>query len=105
MWQITIPLLVSVTRRWGLFWNHPGDGAVQLLPNSTNFTATTQRQIDLWVTTSDSSDSDTAPFADIMRQYADATGHAPVLPAFATGFWQSRMRYRTTDELLDVAER
>jgi alpha-D-xyloside xylohydrolase len=31
------------------------------------------------------------------------TGHAPVLPEWAAGFWQSKLRYRTQEELLEVA--
>eukprot|EP00041_Stephanoeca_diplocostata_P033770 m.1123353 g.1123353 ORF g.1123353 m.1123353 type:complete len:893 (-) comp24405_c0_seq1:378-3056(-) len=43
-------------------------------------------------------------YAAIMRQYADATGHAPVLPDYALGFWQSKCRYRTSDELVDIVD-
>jgi alpha-D-xyloside xylohydrolase len=39
----------------------------------------------------------------MMSHYSDATGHAPPLPEFATGFWQSKLRYQTQDELLAVA--
>ena len=38
-----------------------------------------------------------------MERYADLTGHAPVLPEWASGFWQCKLRYRTQDELLAVA--
>ncbi len=41
--------------------------------------------------------------ADIMQNYVDATGHAPMLPEWAAGFWQCKLRYRTQDELLEVA--
>lgn len=34
----------------------------------------------------------------------DATGHAPLLPYFASGFWQSKNRYRNQTEVLDVAQ-
>ena len=43
-------------------------------------------------------------YTSLLHQYADATGHAPLLPDTVTGFWQSKMRYRSTDELLDVAQ-
>ncbi len=39
----------------------------------------------------------------MLRAYADVTGHAPLLPGWAAGFWQCKLRYRTQDELLDVA--
>jgi len=38
-----------------------------------------------------------------MRRYADVTGHAPLLPKDVMGFWQSKMRYRSSDELADIA--
>jgi alpha-D-xyloside xylohydrolase len=41
--------------------------------------------------------------ADVLRRYADATGHAPELPDWAAGFWQCKLRYRTQEELLAVA--
>ena len=40
----------------------------------------------------------------ILSSYADLTGHAPVLPNYATGFWQSKMRYRSADEIVAIAE-
>jgi len=46
------------------------------------------RQIDYYITASDS-------YNEIMESYADATGHPPVLPEFAAGFWQCKLRYRT----------
>ncbi len=38
-----------------------------------------------------------------MAHYVDATGHAPVLPAWAAGFWQCKLRYASQEELLAVA--
>src|SRR5438874_1764256 len=54
------------------------------------------RQVDYWVTTGDRP-------ATILSNYADATGHAPMLPEWASGFWQSKLRYRDQAELLAVA--
>jgi len=31
-------------------------------------------------------------------------GHPPVLPEFASGFWQCKNRYRNQSELLDIAQ-
>ena len=41
--------------------------------------------------------------AEIMGRYADITGHAPLMPEWAEGFWQCKLRYKTQDELLSVA--
>ena len=92
--EVTIPFLVS-SRGYGLLWNNPGVGRVELASNGTRWVADSAAQIDYWITAG-------SP-AQILARYADATGHAPVLPEWAAGFWQSKLRYRTQDELLGVA--
>ena len=39
---------------------------------------------------------------DVISRYRELTGKAQVMPKWAMGFWQSRERYKTQDELLDV---
>ena len=39
-----------------------------------------------------------------VRGYRRLTGKSPVLPEWAMGFWQSRQRYRTQDELLSTVK-
>ena len=92
--EVTIPFLLS-SRGYGLLWNNPAIGRVELAANGTRWTADSARQIDYWITAG-------SP-AQILRNYADATGHPPVLPEWAAGFWQCKLRYRTQDELLAVA--
>jgi alpha-D-xyloside xylohydrolase len=92
--EVTIPFLFS-SRGYGLLWNCPATGRVELARNGTRWVADSARQIDYWVTTGDP--------AAIMHNYAGATGHAPMLPEWASGFWQSKLRYRTQEELLAVA--
>ncbi|HWA24034.1 MAG TPA: glycoside hydrolase family 31 protein [Lacunisphaera sp.] len=93
--QISIPFLVS-SRGYGLLWHHPGMGRVELGRTQTRWVADATRLIDYVVTTGDG-------YAGVMARYADLTGHAPVLPAWAAGFWQCKLRYKTQDELLAVA--
>lgn len=93
--EVTIPFMVS-SRGYGLLWNSPATGRVELADNGTRWVSDSARQIDYWVTTGNDP-------AAIMANYADVTGHPPVLPEFASGFWQSKLRYRTQDELLGVA--
>lgn len=93
--EVTIPFLLS-SRGYGLLWNNPAIGRVELATNGTRWVADSARQLDYWVTTGEGP-------ADVLRNYADATGHAPPMPEWATGFWQSKLRYRTQDELLAVA--
>jgi alpha-D-xyloside xylohydrolase len=93
--EVSIPFLFS-SRGYGLLWNSPAVGRVEFAANGTRWVAESARQIDYWVTTGDGP-------AAIMHSYADATGHAPMLPEWAAGFWQSKLRYRTQDELMAVA--
>jgi len=39
---------------------------------------------------------------DVISGYRQITGKAQVMPLWSMGFWQSRERYKTQDELLDV---
>ncbi|NUP53945.1 MAG: glycoside hydrolase family 31 protein [Catenulispora sp.] len=91
----TIPFLYS-SRGYGLLWNNPAMGRVELGADATGWIAEQSRQIDYWITAGDTP-------AQVMAAYADATGHPPLLPEWASGFWQSKLRYRTQEELLSVA--
>ncbi|MEU8489389.1 TIM-barrel domain-containing protein [Streptomyces sp. NPDC048641] len=93
--EVTIPFALS-NRGYGLLWNSPAVGRVELAVTGTRWVADSARQIDYWITAGDRP-------ADILRSYADATGHAPELPSWASGFWQCKLRYRTQEELLTVA--
>jgi len=52
--------------------------------------------MDYWITAGDTP-------AEILSNYTAVTGHAPMMPDWATGFWQCKLRYQTQDELLSVA--
>jgi alpha-D-xyloside xylohydrolase len=93
--EVSIPFLFS-SRGYGLLWNNPAIGRVELGLTGTRWVADSARQIDYWVTTGPGP-------AAILGNYADATGHPPMLPEWAAGFWQSKLRYRTQEELLEVA--
>jgi alpha-D-xyloside xylohydrolase len=92
--EVSIPFLLS-NRGYGLLWNNPAIGRVELAENGTRWVADSARQIDYWVTAGQPD--------DILRRYADATGHTPMLPEWAAGFWQCKLRYRSQEELLSVA--
>ncbi|MFD4548563.1 TIM-barrel domain-containing protein [Streptomyces sp. NPDC058466] len=93
--EVSIPFALS-SRGYGLLWNLPAVGRVEFAANQTRWVADAAEQIDYWITTAPDP-------AGILAHYADATGHAPVLPEWALGLWQSRLRYRTQDELLATA--
>ncbi|MEJ2854096.1 MULTISPECIES: glycoside hydrolase family 31 protein [unclassified Saccharothrix] len=90
-----IPFLHS-SRGYGLLWHNPALGRVELGADTTRWIADSTTQLDYWIIAGDTP-------ADIMAGYADATGHPPLLPEWASGFWQSKLRYRDQEELLAVA--
>ncbi|RKT19934.1 alpha-D-xyloside xylohydrolase [Streptomyces sp. 1114.5] len=90
-----VPFLHS-SRGYGLLWNNPATGRVELGADTTRWTADGGGRIDYWITAGDTP-------ARILDSYTRATGRPPLLPAWASGFWQSKLRYRTQDELLTVA--
>jgi alpha-D-xyloside xylohydrolase len=93
--EVSIPFLLS-NRGYGLLWNNPAVGRVELGQSQTRWVADATPQMDYWITVGDTP-------ADIMAHYADATGHVPNLPEWAASFWQCKLRYRTQEELLEVA--
>ena len=93
--EISVPFFVS-NRQYGFMWHNPAVGRVELAQNRTRWAANVSTGIDYLVTTGDS-------YADILGNYASITGHAPTMPEWATGFWQCKLRYRTQEELLNVA--
>lgn len=91
--EVSIPFVVS-ERGYGFLWNLPGTGRVDFASNEIRWHADQTVGLDYWVTAGSPE--------EILAHYADATGHVPELPAWASGFWQSKLRYRTQEELLDV---
>jgi alpha-D-xyloside xylohydrolase len=93
--EVNIPFLVS-SRGYGLLWNHPGIGRVELGTTVTRWVSEATRQWDYWITAADDP-------AALLCAYTEVTGRAPLLPAWAAGFWQCKLRYKTQDELLGIA--
>lgn len=54
-------------------------------------------QIDYYFVKGDNAD-------DVIKGYRTLTGKAPIAPKWALGFWQSRERYKTQQEIIDVVK-
>jgi alpha-D-xyloside xylohydrolase len=93
--EAAIPFALS-SRGYGFLWNNPAIGRVELAENLTRWVAEATRLLDYYVVTGDSP-------SEILERYVNATGRPPMLPEWALGFWQSKLRYRTQEELLEVA--
>lgn len=92
--EVCIPFYVS-SLGYGFLWNNPGVGRVELSTNLTRWVMEATRGIDYYIAAGDTP-------GEIIEKYVDATGHPPLLPDFALGFWQCKLRYRTQAELLAV---
>lgn len=93
--QASVPFSLS-SLGYGLLWNNPGVGRAVFGKNITTFEAYATKEMDYWITAADTP-------SKIVEQYAEATGKVPMMPDYAMGFWQCKLRYQTQEELLEVA--
>jgi alpha-D-xyloside xylohydrolase len=93
--QSSVPFMLS-NLGYGLLWNNPAVGEVHFAANQTVWRARVTDQLDYWITAGDQP-------SELVENYAAVTGKASIMPEFATGFWQSKLRYRTQEEVLMVA--
>ncbi len=76
----------------GLLYNEPQPDADR---HSVQMTSDVARSIDYYVTMGADTNA-------VLDGYRRLTGAATMMPKWAYGFWQSRQRYRTQDELVGV---
>ena len=93
--QASVPFMVS-SLGYGFLWNNPAVGRVMFGKNITTWEAYSTKQLDYWITSGDTP-------AEIEERYADVTGKVPMMPDWAMGFWQCKLRYQTQEELLNIA--
>lgn len=94
--KCTIPYVYS-SRGYGFLWNVPSTGLCELSKNRTRWSSDCCHAIDYVVIAG-------TPM-ETSKVLSDLTGYAPKMPEWATGFWQSRLRYETQEELLSVAKK
>ena len=93
--QISVPFLLS-SRGYGFLWNNPAIGRATFAENVTEWHVDATKCIDFWVTAAPTP-------SEIIERYTEVTGHASPLPENLYGLWQCKLRYRTQEELLEVA--
>jgi alpha-D-xyloside xylohydrolase len=94
--DVAVPLLLS-TKGYGIFWN---TSAVSYFDNrfmrEMKLSAEASQAIDYYFIYG-------PEFDQIIHQYRDMTGHAPLFGEWAYGFFQSKDRYKSDEDLLRVA--
>lgn len=89
---------------YGFLWGMPGYGSVSFNETETVWQAIAAHQLDYFVTVAHAGSTGAQCNMDISSHYVDATGHTPVLPEWAAGYWHSKNRYKSQGELLSAAK-
>jgi alpha-D-xyloside xylohydrolase len=93
--QASVPFAVS-SLGYGFLWNNPGIGRAVFGKNVMTFEAYSTKAMDYWITATNTP-------SEIIETYASVTGRVPMMPDYAMGFWQCKLRYQTQEELLNIA--
>ncbi|HEY8954199.1 TIM-barrel domain-containing protein, partial [Chitinophaga sp.] len=94
-----IPVKIQWTPEGGesylsLKWQEPLSEEEQ---NSFGFCSEAGKQVDYYFVYGNNMD-------EVIAGYRDLTGKAPIVPKWALGFWQSRERYKTQEEILTTVD-
>lgn len=92
----SIPYVYS-SLGYGFLWNLPSTGRVELGNNRMRWCSDSAKTMDYVIIAGTPKEA--------CSRLADLTGHAPTIPEWALGFWQSKLRYETQDQLLAVARK
>jgi alpha-D-xyloside xylohydrolase len=96
--DVAIPLLLS-SKGYGLMWNTASLTYVDnRFPLELNLDSLAGHAIDYYFVYGPQMDQ-------IIHEYRNLTGHTPMLPKWAYGFFQSKDRYVSQDEVLSIAHR
>ncbi len=96
--DVAIPLLVS-SKGYALMWNTASLTYVDnRFPLELNLESLAGHAIDYYFVYGPQMDQ-------IIHEYRNLTGHTPMLPKWAYGFFQSKDRYVSQDEVLSIAHR
>ncbi|MBE5915328.1 MAG: family 31 glucosidase [Pseudobutyrivibrio ruminis] len=94
--QVSVPFAIS-SKGYGLLWNNPAIGRAVFGKNITSYEAYSAKELDYWVVIGES-------IKEILEEYTSVTGRTPIMPEYGYGFWQSKLRYQTRNELINIAE-
>ncbi|MEO6523789.1 MAG: glycoside hydrolase family 31 protein [Mucilaginibacter sp.] len=92
-----IPFIQSV-KGYGLFWDNYSPTTFSDKPGETLFKSDVGEGIDYYFMYGGNADG-------VIAKMRDLTGQAPMMPLWTFGFWQSKERYKTQDETIDVVKK
>jgi alpha-D-xyloside xylohydrolase len=98
-WDVAIPFLIS-SRGYGILWDNCSMTRVDSFRDDEGdklvWWSEVADVIDYYLIYGSSMD-------DIIASYRGLTGVAPLLPLWAYGYWQSKERYKTQNEIVETA--
>lgn len=92
-----VPFLVS-TKGYGLFWDNYSPTVFEDKPESTSFQSEVGDCIDYYFMLGGNIDGSIAGMREL-------TGQAPMFPLWTFGYWQSKERYKSQNELVGVVSK
>jgi len=92
-----VPLFVSV-KGYGLFWDNYSPTIFEDNQESTSFRSDVGDCIDYYFMSGHNADR-------VIAQMRDLTGQAPMFPLWTFGYWQSKERYKSQDEVVGVVKK
>jgi alpha-D-xyloside xylohydrolase len=92
-----IPFFLSV-KGYGLFWDNCSPTYFEDNPNGTSFKSDVGDCVDYYFMYGGDADG-------VIARMRDLTGQAPMFPLWTYGYWQSKERYKSQDELVAVVKK
>ena len=92
--QVSLPFYLS-NYQYGFLWNNPSIGEASFLKNMNEFQAYLTNSLDYLICVEDSPKK-------IIEEVSSLLGRAPKFPSSLLGLWQSKLRYRSPKEVMDV---
>jgi len=92
-----VPFFVSV-KGYGLFWDNYSPTIFEDNPDSTTFKSDVGDCADYYFVYGGNADG-------VIRGMRYLTGQAPLMPLWTFGYWQSKERYKSQDELVGVVKK
>jgi alpha-D-xyloside xylohydrolase len=92
-----IPFFIS-EKGYGLFWDNYSPSLFEDTPESTSFKSDVGDCIDYYFMYGGNADG-------VIARMRDLTGQVPMFPLWTFGYWQSKERYKSQDELVGVVKK
>jgi len=92
-----VPFFQSV-KGYGIFWDNYSPTQFTDTPQKTSFSSDVGDGIDYYFIYGKNADG-------VVTGMRDLTGNVPMLPLWTYGYWQSKERYKSQDELTDVVKK